>query len=469
MKKYILGMLIACAFAAGMVLFVVHQVFAQKEDVTITQEVIYGDPTAAKGIDFTIRAEMNGNYLWETTHEIDNHKTTTDMTFRKIPTKSVWYIQDTISLRVCADTSWQVNALSDTGLLPADTALPEVFDDVASRTKPGHTHTEIIRLADYYTYYPLSLSGGVNYGYMIPYVEGDLWSSIFRIPVAEDELYEVTVGKSDKGVCIQFSVKHYQGGNQVISLSDLGDEDAYLTYYLQSWDGERLIDEEPYALYQILPMPSTWVGELKPSDVDRYVQKVFEFEDGVVPLGIQRNQAGDLLYVLVDDAGEYKLRIYHPDGRKTELLDEVLVRNHPRFAAFERFEICEDGVLLVWDNNTFAFVEETAEKTFRLFLCAQYPEAVPFSGRISDDLEFVFDKERLVIATFHKGRSLDVDMAVFDPYGLLYHGIYRNSLQDERMHTVYGNWPASWSDQMSFRQNMVPALELRIRSNASNE
>lgn len=86
---------------------------------------------------------------------------------------------------------------------PQTGALAPVFRDVAERVRPGTTHTETVRLRDYFDQYPLTVDCQIpEKNYYSDMWETQFWvtaSTWLGIPVEEDAEMDVRLSAADDG------------------------------------------------------------------------------------------------------------------------------------------------------------------------------------------------------------------------------------------------------------------------------
>lgn len=72
MKKPVISLIVLLVVSVLCVTFIAISVNAQNNNVTITEEVVYGDRTVAQGYTVFARYQYNNQLFWETEYEIGN-------------------------------------------------------------------------------------------------------------------------------------------------------------------------------------------------------------------------------------------------------------------------------------------------------------------------------------------------------------------------------------------------------------
>jgi len=206
MKKTALILAVLLVLAVGSLPWIHGTINEQKESVTITEEVLAGNASAASGLTVEALTYMDNHLFWETTFRPGSEAAAeTEFTFE-------WKRRQK-SYGSTAEPELQVGVPSTDfvlGHISGRERLLEVLDekmikdpvlDVLSRAPVGEDYTEVVKLKEYYDVYPLV----IEYTGMIgmteetrPEIYGQL-TEFFSIPVSEDERLEVTIESDELG------------------------------------------------------------------------------------------------------------------------------------------------------------------------------------------------------------------------------------------------------------------------------
>ncbi len=204
-----IALILAAALALGGAALIpgVHLFLTGQEDaVIVEEEILYDDPTAARGLQVTLGVECGvggTDLLWDTIFTPgETAAASTD--FTALPWGEKLDFQETEELHV----RFADGVLSDTGYSYGDEAnfwssqrncLSLPARDVAGRTGPGEERTETVDLSDYYQVYPLYLMAYFENFTNSSYQGEDLLTDFFQIPVQEGTTAEVTVSRNEEG------------------------------------------------------------------------------------------------------------------------------------------------------------------------------------------------------------------------------------------------------------------------------
>lgn len=238
MKKIIALVLLLSLLSIGSFCAVGSIVGEEKENVTIRENVIYGDLAYADGLSVLTKAHYDDHLFWNTTYTIGEHPTTqNEYTFHYA---EHYTSGERVHRALMLDADFQygvdtrVSAEERVGL---QKAYRELYDELA----PGEQGKKTIRLQDYYTYYPIRVDidlpgvlwNGNHYDRILDedYVNErrvwDRFNEFFRIPIPEDlPSFEISVsrhlndssagaGSSGHGQGYYFNVRSTHTDNRV--------------------------------------------------------------------------------------------------------------------------------------------------------------------------------------------------------------------------------------------------------------
>ena len=155
MSKSLIAFLLVLVLALGGVITANAVLAPTAKQVEFTEAVEAGDPAAAAGVTLRLQHNFRQSLYWN--HELrPGRPSTTDFYYslKREPAKQ----SDSTSLFLYLEDSLAANGAIEFGeestIEFPSVQLPLV--DVASRTKPGETHREVVNYGDYYDYYPFA-------------------------------------------------------------------------------------------------------------------------------------------------------------------------------------------------------------------------------------------------------------------------------------------------------------------------
>lgn len=200
MKKYITTAVLITAISLTGIIAAALWINGQQDNVSIEEVSFRGSRAAAEGVQLTNSFSWSGKLNWTTSYDAADTS----------QPKTVFDLKPWGSLEVSSDCSLEVSTPFNTGLISENAGihlknsdpLGKVINDVASRTKPGKTHTETIKLKDYFQYYPLRIDIYTEnyYSEDVNYISDRL-----KIPVQKDHTAEVTVRKDARDTIVEIS------------------------------------------------------------------------------------------------------------------------------------------------------------------------------------------------------------------------------------------------------------------------
>ena len=155
MKKVIAIVLLLSVLSCGVFCMISADVLSERSNVTIKENVIYGDSSYAEGATVFTRAEYDYHLFWNTIYRVG--KTPTCETEYEFSAKKQYGNSDRRHNGVILelDIKYGVNLA-----VPAEeqSGISKAFRELYDETEPGEEKKRLIRLQDYYTYYPIRVS-----------------------------------------------------------------------------------------------------------------------------------------------------------------------------------------------------------------------------------------------------------------------------------------------------------------------
>lgn len=291
MKRYLIGFSLLLCFAAGLLVWTSVSVNSRRDQVEVRETVIYGDRSAARGLTVGFRsASFSGQRLrWNTVFTLGEGELRPETEFAYV--KKWNYAWDWSWRAQMLPASWNFsgsNWLFDSPnqrlmnmLLPAQ--------GVAARTQVGETRTEVVSLADYYQYFPLTLSASWRYhSYFMDEGDAVLLGRIFRLPVLPEYYVQVSVTRWGENEADRFYRSAETGAYaEPVIVPASADHTAEAPYVEGSWsDGWTL---------SMPAVPAENGVYVYPSCRTEDGEELFEYPDGpgvyFIPMGLEQGAA----------------------------------------------------------------------------------------------------------------------------------------------------------------------------------
>ena len=181
---------------------------ATKNNTVITENVIFGDKALAEGVVVKQLAQYGYHLFWDTEYRIGAEPyINTEFSFSSSEKRNSTIVYNGlyVALRDGYGCDFKKPAEEQFGIAKA---YKELFDDTA----PGEEKSRVIRLTDYYKYYPVSpnvdipkrcwtgiVYENLNGNYESEKAVHDRFTEFFRIPMLESEIVQISVGKDIYG------------------------------------------------------------------------------------------------------------------------------------------------------------------------------------------------------------------------------------------------------------------------------
>lgn len=443
MRRATILLVLLLVLSVGGVCFAASGVYEARDQVTLTEDVRYGDRSAANGLTVRVDSTYNDHLFWDTTCTLDAQtRTETEYSF------SASAVNETrpraysgISLSAQPLFGLDLNATAGLGL-----AYLELFNSL----EPGEEKSAVVYLKDYMDYYPISVSLDLPGAYdslegsEVPDWDPDPGTpsyalfkirDYFKIPVLEEEFYEISVKKYEAGNVNGASGMDATGSDHfnMTMFSALTDDACYFTFDAHSQEGKLMdVSELPdgYGIYR-LPYEEDRRdesnGKIYSVDADA-LEMVYPLGPEITPvsMSVDPEQSKLLLHAMEED--EYSLTVIDIETMAT--LQKLEIEGAPE-------EIYEEGgyLAILLSGSRLAVVAVTDSGGYELrWICDVSPDE--FENTLFwRGSALAFDGERLAVVgqpIDEYGRyyddSCNFSLAVYEPSGLAYYGEYWNSL-----------------------------------------
>lgn len=324
----------------GAALFSVPLAFAWvdsgRENILITEEILYGNPAEASGIILKIPSHWGRRLLWNTEYHIGSGKEA-ESSFSFSSEEVSWASQARI------DASLQTAGGAGFGMAYAEgyteqeipdlgnEVYQDIFEQIKERTGKGEKYTETVRLADYTPVHPLTFE---IEGQSISY-QGDFnavkvfLTEYFGVSSAEDRI-EATVEKDGEGRIVSFQCRPVLSDDSIIISGAAADggEGIYYVYDLVNAETGECVDRGQNRGIFYFPYEKREGGSLWNMDLTQ-VRKVCVYPEGAIPIQMLVCREEGMLCLAVMEKEGYSLFLYSLDGEIPVPLQQIPIgRNH---------------------------------------------------------------------------------------------------------------------------------------------
>ena len=448
MKKVVCLICILALLSCGGIVLVAAMVNQNKDAVTITEEVQYGDVTLADGFAVDMKVQYDEHLLWETTYEKDaGTKTDTEFTFSA---KELTYAREYRNDPVAINVSFESNIDLESPI-ESLSGLAKAYRQIFEQTQPGQEVSWNVYVKNYYEYYPLfirlelpdntiwmderwlSYATGQSNGEQEVY---EVFSEFFRIPVGEKDCIEVVVDRDQSnGMMSQSASSDHL---QLYSESVLTEDGmCYFTLNNKTSDGGVMDSSMIPGGYGIYSFRFGEPGTYSASGVDlESLEMSHALDEQITILHLSLNKEQTKLLLFTQEEEEYFLSVI---ARDTMELSQKIALGSLGWG-----EICEydDFIVIVGEKVTLIAVTEEGTYELRFSVSIDHPECQALM-KLTTEASMDYDGEYLIVANWLMEQKhyymeiCDFYLIICGPEGLAYYGVYRNSLAVNQSPTDY--------------------------------
>jgi len=468
-----LALLIACT---GGVIYAFADANAPREAVVYTEKVLYGDPSAAHGLNIDLRVHYKYHLLWQSHLDFDQnrfHASTNYMFSQDESRENPPHDHKGVFLQDGLRLSMEISKEGE------PTGIRKALDELLSETEPGTTKKQTIRLADYYVYYPIMVHielPGLLYTHYPPADSSriDIYSSrenyavktmqdFFRIPVLDNHYMDIEASKVSGGNSAQTSGIGRSERGDSFSMNTAGVTGEYACYFWFSnrTRNDNLVDTSLIpGGYGIYKLPYGYVDYMKHvaesgetyeyTGPDVFVDELSVFypvdvETRILHLGVNQKKTRLLLHTAEDD--KYIVTII--DIKNGEALQRLVVSDYDYSEDWYEVDDGDGFTFIRLGNKRICVVSEGPGENYEISINSELAGV-----ELEDDYLpwnwynrcMAFDGERLAISgssflTFiddknMRGSNCGFFVAIYTADGLQYYGIYESSLDRANYHTA---------------------------------
>lgn len=413
---------------------------AEKDQVCFTENILYGDKSAAEGVAVSSRLHYQNHLFWESSYTLgENQSSKTDFDFSQLDryeNESSHY--NGISLQL---DFWSSSIDYEEIPIEQLTGVPKAYRELYDETAPGEERSKQIRLKDYYDYYPIAFTislpgeGWTDYDYLRYNGANSeeakrqvaLFNEFFKIPVLDSDTLGLSVSKPDgSGDPSTTRGLDWFGTYRTDSRSAYTSDKCYFSIVNRKDNGEKIdtsLIPGGYGIYAFAYDSATDDGKSKLyADT---LETVFPLDEDVYVLHLSANSEQDRLLLFTSEQGATYLTVIDIETMKT--VQKV-----------QLFEDAIDSLSYVWVYKDFLVLQRPKNQLSVVALNddGKYefkfttPVESHYSYFMNYDVAIDFDGNRLVIADqlYDTQPGDDFYVAIFDSSGQIFYAEYTSSL-----------------------------------------
>ena len=462
MRKAFALFLICILSISGFARFAVHSLAAPTEAVTFSETVLYGDPSAAKGLTVDRNVQFNDHLLWSSNIDFreDGYYSQTDFTCSAKTLTSRFGSQNSSNIGLEMFNNYPDEYRVDGADADNVHGLQKAKLELIEETAPGTTGEKTVRIADYMDEYLFNININLPdliYGYFPDIYDMDASSNpeatviqtiqkYFTIPVLEDEYYHIGIDKDfDGNVIGEFGGSAELGDSfPMYTQSVVADDAIYFCFDNRTSNGARVDTSripDGYGIY-VLPYGSRIKDGKKYQDVfaeDLHTIYPLDPQTDILTLSLSSDQK--TLHLHTVENGTYSVTfidIATGEARqKLALADYSLEADDFQVFTRENYAVIRIShsfyVLAEKPDDSWELVFRTTPKSIEL-----EPDYLPLSSWLEPSISF--DGEKLAVCGHASVTGTTDDSiwrdygcgfyaAIYDADGLQYYGLYDSSLQ----------------------------------------
>lgn len=460
-RSLVLSVILFAVCVCGMI-YVSSTVDAQRDQVAITENRIYGEPSAAEGLDVYLDSICSRRLVWNTVYEPGREPDTeTEFTFyqneyqeeRPADTRySGIYVSSTGGIGIRSDNGIALDLNDDESLLEGigmDSTLMSfraVLADVAKRTGNDDVHTEAVLLRDYYEYYPLNFDFDIP-SYLLCSTDQDLnkyesgWvrglrkmQEFFRIPIIGEDKVSVTIEKNNGIICgLDLSV------DSPVSFSGssvLRENGCFFAIEIWSSDGSEADYSNIPGGYGIYFLPFVNEGDEKTADFDS-LSCVYPLDAGTRILSMYEAEDDSGIQLVTLEDGVYYISVI--DNEIGGLIQKLSIfpGENDWLTSYDKGEF-----VLFNGERELALFERKGGRLSKVLVCDNGCD-VPGCGISKEIKDAAWDGERMAVAVYsvyeekvlqypevynYRFDSCGTELMVYTAGGLQYCAVFSSSL-----------------------------------------
>lgn len=219
MRRTLAFLMVLLLLAAGSAAYIGGTVYAEREQVEIYERAIVGDSSLAAGLGISLLSEYSDHLFWNTSYTVGSAECDTELEFSASPKQVLTPISyDGAGIGV----NYIYGVVTDTPIEELSGIL-RAYRELYEDTPVGGSLDRVVRMADYYDYYPIKVdislpgtywSAGVVFQFKdradYP-AEAEVWdkfNSFFKIPVNEADYCTIGVTRDERGQSVGVASGH---------------------------------------------------------------------------------------------------------------------------------------------------------------------------------------------------------------------------------------------------------------------
>lgn len=440
----------------------------EKDNVTVTQEYIYGDKAYAENVDINFKTLYKENLQWDIDFDIASGRAKTDFSIHKDRIDREY--ENINELRIY--TNLHYSSFGD-GLSITNEGIDKAFEELKEEATPYKEAKKVIYVSDYTDYYPVTVDASLENFYLDSSFHSQLREnetelikaieSFFRIPVQKDHRIQISLQIDENknithtGTATATEDGAYEGfsffANSVVT-----DKECFIYFDDRTEHGERADTSEIPGGYGIYRLPYSTVETYVTFDTEK-LKNVFPLKAGESIYQIELSADKKALYMMSQKNSKNYLTVIDTETYKEK--SKVIISDEKDQSSHIEY-IGEDFMVITHyhpnrDSSISVYTPDGKVGFKENFTTMQYiydnNSTITDEGLVyyaggdfymhGNEIDVKWDGERLYVTNstgdnFRPVRKADFSLSIYDKNGLQFCGSYTTSLN-----TGYDGYQAS--------------------------
>lgn len=344
MRKSLIVIAVLLVLSLGVIVSAAVIMDGQHENITITEQRLYGDPAAAEGLIVTSRVHSSNHLLFDTVYEAGaDPQPETVFSYSNerqyAPGENEgWFSLSLASVNFGFSGHVDLETLRD----PDNESREWLYEltlpllDVAERASAGEEYTERVVLTDYYTYFPIKIEYSLIND-AIRYRENAVslhkyFNERFRIPIPEDMEIDVTVSKDMDGNI--YDLEMYEANGKMVAGTQMWPSAVVLengVCFGLFGDVDFSQVEGGYGLYWIpvrveeggsFATGTSWGTREDRAYLREECVNIYPMDPADCEMGeLHLSEDGSRIYALTKESGQFRMTVF--DAETQEILQQL--------------------------------------------------------------------------------------------------------------------------------------------------
>ncbi len=425
------------------------QINNEKDNVVVTENVVFGDKSYADGITVSADSKHGNRLLWETDYTIGEAPVTkTDFTYHHFGFR---YEDTEIRRNMSIYTSFHFStSAGDYNEIYKNTK--KAFEEMMKDAEPYVQQEKTILLSDYYDYYPLVVDIDFPNFYISDYFFRDditeyklsvinKLNEFFRIPVIEGHKLTINGIADEEGNLTQWGTSFTEESADNFDMyieGSITDENCFLSFSNKTMNGKNVDISNIPGGYGVYCLPYTETENSVNFDFDN-MKNIYPVKEETEIYEIRLSYDNKHLYIMTREGEKCILTVI--DAKTFKKLQSIEISSFKK--GYSYFFETRDNMILY---NTY---DETNDKNYytvisideNKILKNEFTVEALYTGEIAKwDGEFLYLADTEYYDDTYISNPCRFNVTVYNKDGLKYRGSYDLSLS-----TGYdGNWSSMY-------------------------